>query len=158
MLIGICLLGLALACSRTSEDPRYAAFRFITVTTTGPVRVSFSARDGASASPEATAEWLRPERVQYFKFTTTQPVIARFELTEEEPVTIIVEVWDRGHTFLAAIEEVTKVARFALTEPPGTVGTLTFSRDTDFDDLRLEIDHGADGTIDAERAPDTVKD
>jgi hypothetical protein len=157
VLIGIGLVGLALACSRSSEDPRDAAFQFITVTTAGPVNVSFWRSDGTPATPDAANERPTSQRHQEFQLRTKQPVVAKFAFTQAEPVTITVQVWDKGHSFLYPAGEVTKDARFVVTEPPGTLATLTFSRDSDFDDLRLEIDHGADGTVDAERAPEIVE-
>jgi hypothetical protein len=132
--------------------------RFITVTTTGPVNVSFWWADDKPFKPDAAYEWSTPQRPQAFELRTKLQITAKFEFTESDAVAITVQVWHERETILGPAEDVIKTARFAVTEPPGTLATLTFSRDADFDDLRLEIDHGADGTVDVERAPDTVED
>jgi hypothetical protein len=158
VLILICGIGLAPGCFRSPDDPSDDALRFITVTTTGPVNVSFWWADDKPFKPDSAYEWSTPQRPQAFELRTKLQITAKFEFTKSDAVAITFQVGHVRRTILGPAEEVTKDARFVLTESSGTVATLTFSRDAEFDDLRMEIDHGADGTIDAERAPDTVED
>ena len=92
---------------------------------------------------------------QYFGIYTSEPVTNRLEINQSGPVTIDIMAWHYEPSgFLGGKEEeVDQHAWFSIDEPAGTIAERTVARESKFNDLSLQIDRGADGTVDAEQRP-----
>ncbi|MEX1157460.1 MAG: hypothetical protein WEC79_00855 [Thermomicrobiales bacterium] len=95
-----------------------------------------------------------------FDIYTLEPVIVQTVLDRQGPVTVEIVAWRLEESgFMGSMStEFDQRAVFELNEPAGTLAELTVARDDDFNDLRLQIDRDADGTVDAEQPPTSVSD
>jgi hypothetical protein len=150
----------ALGCTRNrSNDGHLDGWMGVTVT--GEVTANLWRTDGDPLSYYETNEPRPGSNSQYFGIYASEPVIVRLDINHAGPVTVDVISWryESGWSIMdSKLEEVDQHATFEIEESAGGRVELMVAREEDFNELTMDIDRDADGTIDAEVPPTSVTD